>query len=105
MHLAPNIRLCLRKDHRPTTPVTSVILEFSAVYLLPTPPLRRLDHAADSDAPVTSPAAVVVPALVRIFALRVPWVSWFPSVANTFLGAAARPSYLTQPDGLIGQSG
>jgi hypothetical protein len=76
----------------------------SAFYLLPTPPLRRFDHVANRDAPGTNPAAVVVPALVRIFAQRVPWVSWFPSMANTFLGAAARPSYLTQPIVLIGQS-
>jgi hypothetical protein len=28
--------------------------------------------------------------------MRVPWVSWFPSMAITFLGAAVRPSYLNK---------
>jgi hypothetical protein len=80
VHLARGVRLCLRKDHRPRNPAASTA-DFSAVYLLPTPPLRRLNHARDTGAPVTSPAAVVVPALVSHFALRVPWVSWFPSMA------------------------
>jgi hypothetical protein len=68
----------------------------SAFYLQPTPPLRRLKHACDTDAPGTNPAAVAVPALVSFFVLRVPWVSRFPCVAITFLGAAARPSYLSE---------
>lgn len=57
-------------------------LERSTFYLQPTPPLRRLKHACDTDAPGTNPAAVAVPALVSIFIWRVPWVSWFPSMAN-----------------------
>jgi hypothetical protein len=70
-------------------------LERSAFYLQPTPPLRRLKHAHDTNAPGTNPAAVAVPALISIFVLRVPWVSWFPSLAITFLGGAVRPSYST----------
>jgi hypothetical protein len=53
-----------------------------AFYLQSTPPLRRLKHAHDTDAPGTNPAAVAVPALVSIFILRVPWVSSFHCVAN-----------------------
>ena len=72
-------------------------LEFSAIYLQPTPPLRRLNHASDTDAPGTNPAAVAVPALVSTFVLRVPWVSSFHCMAITFLGGAVRPSYSTAP--------
>ena len=87
-------RLGLRQDHRPKRmglpPDAS-----SAFYLQPTPPLRRLNHACDTDAPGTNPAAVAVPALVSNFVLRVPWVSSFHCLAITFLGGAVRPSYST----------
>lgn len=89
------VRLCLRKDHRPKRAQASACGP-SAFYLQPTPPRRRFNHARDNARTGYQPAAVAVPALISFFILRVPWVSWFPSMAITFLGAAVRPSYLNK---------
>ena len=86
------LRLCLRKDHRPNCSQ----LPPQALWLSTCNTLPRYGVSSTpvtTDAPVTNPAAAAVPALVSFFALRVPWVSWFPSLAISFLGAAVKPSY------------
>ena len=101
---APHSCLCLRRDHRligDWAPAQSQ----SALYLQPTPPHSNFKHAVDKPRTGYQPASSLVPALVSFFALKVPWVSWFPSVANTTLGAAVRPSYSTKSaDHVVRQS-
>lgn len=76
-------RLCFRKDHRPKRPWASAQETFGYLLAAHSPTTAFEARRVTRAAPGTNPAAVAVPALVSIFASRVPWVSWFPSMANT----------------------
>lgn len=72
--------------------------QHSAVYLQSTPPHASLKHAAWTNCRTGYQPASRGSRVSQFLRLvtRVPWVSWLPSMAITFLGAAFRPSYSTQ---------